>query len=558
MLGKIFHISLVTMVAIIKERKKKMIEIMETFEKIGEEKESIFHGIDGRGMEMEDYLAAVKKKMDGVVVSEPNMRKLRELAVDAGFLYAFCGKGNDAGAVFREMASEKIQEMLAVAGMEEKPEEEKADFEKIGKQLDALRGIANRQVPNNPVLKRLIDGKAREYILGFLKRVWSDELNSFTAAYGRQKYDQFCLAEIRNSCALSPDEMDELFMLAGKGLGFFDASKPQYLHAAMASPYLDDEEALRLAAIVRKVKSASADSQDIDFMSGEDFIKELEQKQKCSTDVHPRKITSFKLPAVMDSDGITDAEASRFTVLLMKSGTKPKDGLFDVEEILEALEPDEKKEFTSILYASQENGTVIPGKRENMYPSEWTMEAPEVNYNGEGNTDPVGKEVPGYIDIHEVIATGKISEKELVRFLTLVVKAETRSQDALVALGSTKLTDEEKDELRSIIGNGLGIEPSKICPSPVPHSSVREGKLFAMVVTAEDELYPNPLSHYSEHPDEGILEDIVYGDNYDELTCNGEYEGLFYILYDLRTGRKVSAGVIDPDGLEEEIENAIG
>ena len=197
----------------------------------------------------------------------------------------------------------------------------------------------------------------------------------------------------------------------------------------------------------------------------------------------------------MDSDGITDAEASRFTALLMKSGTKPKDGLFDVEEILEALEPDEKKEFTSILYASQENGTVIPGKRENMYPSEWTMEAPEVNYNGEGNTDPVGKEVPGYIDIHEVIATGKISEKELVRFLTLVVKAETRSQDALVALGSTKLTDEEKDALRSIIGNGLGIEPSKICPSPVPHSSVREGKLFAMVVTAEDELYPNPLSH---------------------------------------------------------------
>ena len=52
MLGKIFHISLVTMVAIIKERKKKMIEIMETFEKIEEEKESIFHGIDGRGMEM--------------------------------------------------------------------------------------------------------------------------------------------------------------------------------------------------------------------------------------------------------------------------------------------------------------------------------------------------------------------------------------------------------------------------------------------------------------------------------------------------------------------------
>lgn len=558
MLGKIYHISLVTMVAIIKERKKKMIEIMETFEKIEEEKESIFHGIDGRGMEMGDYLEAVTRKMNGSAVTKPSMCKLRELAVDVGFLYALYGEGNDIGAVFQEMASEKIQEMLAVAGMEEKPEEKKTGLEKIGKQLNALRGIANQQVPNNPVLKRLIDGKAREYILGILNRIWSDESNSFTTAYCCQKYDQFCLTEIQDSCVLSPDEMDELLMLAGKGLGFFDASKTQYLHEAMASPYLNDEEALRLAAIVRKTKIAGVDSQDIDFMSGEDFTKELEQKQESTTGVHARKITSFKLPAVMDSDGIADDEASRFTALLMKSGAKPQNDLFDVEEILEGLGTKEKEEFTSILYASQENGTVVPGKREGMYPSDWTMEAPEVNYDGDEGTDPDGKEVPGYIDIHKVIASGKISEKELVRFLTLVVKAETRSQDALVALGSGNLTDEEKDEFRSIIGEALGIDPSKICPSPVPHSSVRKGKLFAMVVTAEDEQYPNPLSHYSEHPDEGILEDIVYGDNYDELTCNGEYEGLFYTLYDLRTGRKVSAGIIDPDGLEEEIEEAIG
>ena len=507
---------------------------------------------------MEDYLEAVTRKMNCSAVTKPSMRKLRELAVDAGFLYALYGEGNDIGAVFQEMASEKIQEMLADAGMEEKEGEEKADLEKIGKQLDALRGIANQQVPNNPVLKRLIDEKAREYILGFLNRVWSDESNFLTADCGCQKYDQFCLAEIQDSYVLRPDEMDELLILEGKGLGFFDASKPQYLHEAMASPYLDDEEALRLAAIVRKAKNANNDSQGIDFMSGENFLNELEQKQESISEVHPRKITSFKLPAVMDSDGITDDEASRFTVLLMKSGAKPKDGFFDVEEILEGLAAKEKEEIISILYASQENGTVVPGKREGMYPSGWTMEAPEVNYDGDGNTDPVEKEVPGYIDIHEVIGSGKISETGLVRFLTLVVKAETRSQDVLVALGSVKLTDEEKDELRSIIGDALGIDPEKICPSPVPHCSAREGKMFVMVVTAEDELYPNPLSHYSEHPDEGILEDIVYGDNYDVLTCNGEYEGLFYTLYDLRTGRKVSAGIIDPDGLDDEIEEAIG
>lgn len=533
-----------------------MIEIMETFEKMGEEKESIFHGIDGRGMEMEDYLATVKRKMSGLTVPESSMHKLRELAVDAGFLYAFCGKGNDVGAVFQEMASEKIQEMLAVAGMEEKPEEKKVDLEKISKHLDALREIANKQVPNNPVLKRLIDRKAREYILGFLNQVWNDKSNIYMAACTPEEYDRFCVAEIQNSCALSPDEMDELLMLAGKGLGFFDASKSQYLHEAMASPYLDDEEALRLAAIVRKTKNAGADSQNIDFMSGEDFLKELEQGS--STDGHPRKITSFRLSAVMDSNGITDDEASRFTALLMKSGTKPKDGFFDVEEVLEALGAKEREEFTSILYASQENGTVIPGKRESMYPSGWIMEVPEIKSAGNENTEPEDKEIPKYIDIQEVIASARISEKELVRFLTLVVKAETRSQDALVALGSVRLTDEEKDELRTIIGDSIGIDPSKICPSPVPHSSAREGKLFAMIVTAEDELYPHQLTYYSEHPDKGILEDIVYGDNYDELTCNGEYEGLFYILYDLRTGRKVSAGIIDPDGLQEEIEEAIG
>ncbi len=86
-------------------------------------------------------------------------------------------------------------------------------------------------------------------------------------------------------------------------------------------------------------------------------------------------------------------------------------------------------------------------------------------------------------------------------------------------------------------------------------SLVKNSRQFLMIVTEEDDRYPEKgLGWFGEHPEEGSLVDIIVGDTYEELTRNGEYEGLFYLLFNRQTGKKISSGIIDPDGLEEELE----
>lgn len=82
-------------------------------------------------------------------------------------------------------------------------------------------------------------------------------------------------------------------------------------------------------------------------------------------------------------------------------------------------------------------------------------------------------------------------------------------------------------------------------------------KKYVMIVTSEDERYGRDgiqLDFFWDNPWEGILEDIVFGDSYKELTCNGKYEGLFQQTYDIKTGTRLSYGGIDDLTPKEEIE----
>ena len=70
---------------------------------------------------------------------------------------------------------------------------------------------------------------------------------------------------------------------------------------------------------------------------------------------------------------------------------------------------------------------------------------------------------------------------------------------------------------------------------------MKMNKKYVMIVTSEDERYGRngvQLDFFWDNPWEGILEDIVFGDTYEELSQNGKYEGLFQQTYELKTGKK--------------------
>ena len=90
---------------------------------------------------------------------------------------------------------------------------------------------------------------------------------------------------------------------------------------------------------------------------------------------------------------------------------------------------------------------------------------------------------------------------------------------------------------------------------------MRKDKKYVMIVTEEDERYDGgnekQLSFYSDNPFEGLLSDIVYGNNVDELRQSEDghsNEGLFYVLYSIADGRRIGSGSVDFDAIQEEIE----
>lgn len=80
---------------------------------------------------------------------------------------------------------------------------------------------------------------------------------------------------------------------------------------------------------------------------------------------------------------------------------------------------------------------------------------------------------------------------------------------------------------------------------------------YMMIVTAEDERYGRngiQLDFFSDNPWEGLLEEIVCGNNADEIFGDGANEGLFYQLYSMETRKRIGYGTINPDCIKEEIE----
>ena len=125
-------------------------------------------------------------------------------------------------------------------------------------------------------------------------------------------------------------------------------------------------------------------------------------------------------------------------------------------------------------------------------------------------------------------------------------------------LRSRYLSADEKEEIRDIIDRalkgktGARLKPGKITDA-CPHSSDRKNKKYVIIVTTEEPDYfeKSLIEYYSENPARGLLIDIVYGDNYEELTANGDYEGLFYFLYEVGSGKRLGYGCISPDIMED-------
>lgn len=86
---------------------------------------------------------------------------------------------------------------------------------------------------------------------------------------------------------------------------------------------------------------------------------------------------------------------------------------------------------------------------------------------------------------------------------------------------------------------------------------MRTDKKYMMIVTEEDDRYDAEDGYdcdfYADHPWEGNLIDIVYGNNIDELRGNGENEGMFYMLYLAENGERIGYGCVDFDTIEETI-----
>ena len=80
---------------------------------------------------------------------------------------------------------------------------------------------------------------------------------------------------------------------------------------------------------------------------------------------------------------------------------------------------------------------------------------------------------------------------------------------------------------------------------------------YVMIITSEDERYESGeknLSYFGDHPWEGILEEIVFGNSFDDLYGDGRNEGLFQQTHEMETGRRLSYGFLDPETPREEIE----
>ena len=77
---------------------------------------------------------------------------------------------------------------------------------------------------------------------------------------------------------------------------------------------------------------------------------------------------------------------------------------------------------------------------------------------------------------------------------------------------------------------------------------------YTMIITSEDERYGTKgygLDYWTDNPWDGLLVEVTYGNTYEELSKQGEHEGLFYQLYSNVTGERISYGIVDSCIIDE-------
>ena len=280
------------------------------------------------------------------------------------------------------------------------------------------------------------------------------------------------------------------------------------------------------------------------------------------------KITSFRLPVVIDSDAISDRDADLFIACIALTGNNYRDGDIPVQDVLSSkrLADSSKETFLKTLYASQK-GKIIPGMRSsrlksNDYPNDLSeiTEEEKQKLLEQHRLIPRGALLPAEVSLDSMVRAESVSEKELGRYLRLVKKSGAPIDIPYKILASDELSEDEKDEYEDILTRALRGIPSNevqrtIRPGGDTHNSDRYGKRYVMLVTCEDSRYPdeNRLGYFAADPAEGLLLDVVYGDSVDELMCGGKYEGLFHILYRVEDGKKLGKGWLTRENMEDEL-----
>lgn len=77
-------------------------------------------------------------------------------------------------------------------------------------------------------------------------------------------------------------------------------------------------------------------------------------------------------------------------------------------------------------------------------------------------------------------------------------------------------------------------------------------KKYIAIITEDNGNYQ--FDYLCDNPWFGNFRDVIYGDNAEEIVSNdGDYEGLFYQMYDKNKGERVGYGVFNYDAISEDI-----
>ncbi|BDF45756.1 hypothetical protein CE91St58_18720 [Lachnospiraceae bacterium] len=520
---------------------------------------SIFHGIDP-ALEMAEYLDVLERRMDRrrkLLAQRTEIQypaHLKDILEELEYLCDIRKRKTSFDPILNGIIEEKLSQFMQEAGEEVEKDNISTGavrMEELRRQAIYLTDLSVNQQAGNPVLQRLIAETLKGY---YSLRALDEEEQKDNG----NKTETLSLDGIRDAKVLTDDETARLYYMAEKALGRdFDRSEPFPLEMVLAAENLRIHQKRVFFEIWLKASERISEkpekedldkTQEMDAGIDTDGFGNTGAEEKCIC-VRPAedgtahaKITHFKLIDYMNYMEITAEEYTDFSKLVKDSKVAEDDeGFYSVEDILSSnsISVGQKAEFMKIL-------------RKLQGPKRSSANAEPYNRNPVGNNPLSSPE-----EFRRIIDSDGISDQDVSDLVRLMCKSAPGSclKDVL---RSRYLSADEKEEIRDIIDRalkgktGARLKPGKITDA-CPHSSDRKNKKYVIIVTTEEPDYfeKSLIEYYSENPARGILIDIVYGDNYEELTANGDYEGLFYFLYEVGSGKRLGYGCISPDIMEE-------